>query len=571
MAGQHIATIDCFSPQALMSNLVTYWHTLRHLKPIQLYGRICFRLLRPHINLGPAPPLRLLENHEWWEKPARRRMSLIGPACFRFLNKTHEVTTRGWDDPSLEKLWRYNLHYFDDLNAKHAERRIGWHQSLLLRWVQENPPAVGTGWEPYPISLRIVNWIKWALGGNRLSPECIQSLAVQTRWLARRVEFHLLGNHLFANAKALVFSGLFFNGSEARNWLEKGLNILQQEVKEQILSDGGHFERSTLYHSLALEDMLDLCNLTSTFANALPSHWQPVISGWKRQVSLMSRWLAAMCHPDGEISFFNDAAIDIAPTPFELKQYAARLGFKEQSTSIQSLTLLADSGYVRIEQSDAILLLDVAPVGPDYLPAHAHADTLSFELSLFGQRVFVNSGTSCYGNSNERQKQRGTAAHNTVTINGQNSTEVWSGFRVARRAHPIGLDVAHKNNTISAYCSHDGYRRLPGKNIHHRRWSIHAKSLTIEDEITGSFYDAVAYFHLHPEVKISTPKIHEGEIGLQLPQGKEIAFYVKGGRLSMHKTFWHPRFGVSEPNFCLSVNFQSTFVKTEIKWQGSNM
>ena len=520
--------------------------------------------------MRPAPPLRLLKDCEW-KTPACRNASLVAPTYFRFLSEIHKLTDRGWDDPSREKLWRYNLHYFDDLNAKHADMRSAWHRALLLRWIQENPAAVGTGWEPYPISLRIVNWIKWVLRGNSLPQECIQSLAVQTRWLAQRLEFHLLGNHLFANAKALVFSGLFFKGSEARNWLGKGLNILKQEVREQILPDGGHFERSTMYHSLALEDMLDLCNLTFTFADAVPSLWQPTIISWRRKTTLMNRWLSAMCHPDGEISFFNDAAVDIAPTPIELAQYAARLGFHDQPTPVQNPTILADSGYIRIDQKNIVLLLDVAPIGPNYLPAHAHADTLSFELSLFGQRFLVNSGTSCYGNSSERLRQRGTKAHNTVVINGIDSTEVWAGFRVARRAQPVDLEVVHKNGIIMVCCSHDGYRRLPGRNIHHRKWLVHPSSLTIEDEITGSFHDAVAYFYLHPEVKICSKKIEAGELALQLPNGEKIDFSVKGGLLSINTTSWHPRFGVSEPNRCLSLKFCSTFMKTEIKWHGSSL
>ena len=82
------------------------------------------------------------------------------------------------------------------------------------------------------------------------------------------------------------------------------------------------------------------------------------------------------------------------------------------------------------------LLLDVASIGPDYLPGHGHADTLSFEMSLFGKRTLVNRGISQYG-IEVRQVERGTAAHNTVVINNENSSEVWSGFRVARRARPL--------------------------------------------------------------------------------------------------------------------------------------
>jgi uncharacterized heparinase superfamily protein len=73
------------------------------------------------------------------------------------------------------------------------------------------------------------------------------------------------------------------------------------------------------------------------------------------------------------------------------------LGIEAARSPSPQRRLLAESGYLRAEAAGAVLILDVAPVGPDYLPGHAHADTLSFELSLFGQRVFCNGGTSRYG------------------------------------------------------------------------------------------------------------------------------------------------------------------------------
>ena len=182
---------------------------------------------------------------------------MTGPRGFVFLNQPGQLDEIGWDGPQREKLWRYNQHYFDDLNAIDAPTRRAWHTALVEDWVADNPPGHGIGWEPYPLSLRVVNWIKWSLAGTTLSPAALQSLAVQVRWLTDRLEIHLLGNHLFANAKALVFAGLFFQGKEADTWLKKGLRILERQVPEQILPDGGHFERSTMYHALALEDILD--------------------------------------------------------------------------------------------------------------------------------------------------------------------------------------------------------------------------------------------------------------------------------------------------------------------------
>jgi len=542
-----------------MAGVALYWNTIRYLKPIQLFGRVWFRLSRPRVDLRPAPARRHAAAGAW-VPGAERPASMHGPGRFEFLNDARELAEHGWDDPRLGRLWRYHLHYFDDLNANEAASRGAWHHELLTRWVRENPPPRGTGWEPYPTSLRIVNWIKWSFRGNALPPECVGSLAVQVRWLSRRVETHLLGNHLFVNAKALVFAGLYFDGPEAAGWLERGLRILAAQLPEQILPDGGQFERSTMYHALALEDMLDLCNLAATYRLTIASRWRALTGP-------MRAWLITMCHPDGQISQFNDAALDIAPAPQGLEEYARRLGLASVAAP-QPVTQLGDSGYVRVERAPAVMLLDVAPVGADHVFAHAHADTLSFELSLFGRRVLVNSGTSCYGCGAERLRQRGTAAHNTVVVDGADSSEVWSDFRVGRRARPIGLEVA-RDGVIVVRCAHDGYERLPGKPRHTRRWSIGADALVVNDTISGAFRSAQARFHLHPSVVVHEGGEPERTMHLELPNGERVRFSVTGGRLRQERTTWHPRFGVSQPNVCLAVDFSGPDLSTELRWSGT--
>lgn len=467
--------------------LQRYWHTLRYLRPVQVYGRIWFRLSRRRPDLRAAPPSR--PHTQAWNAPGLRPRSMIGPAQFRFLRQTHPVDgPRDWNLSQRDKLWLYNLHYFDDLNAVDADARTGWHRALITRWIDENPPGRGNGWEPYPTSLRMVNWVKWALrqdappgegdparvrqpsedtpaalnraDGPTLSPlesaGFQHSLAVQARWLRRRLEHHLLGNHLFANAKALVFAGAFFRGEEAAGWLGLGQRLLVRELREQILADGGHFERSPMYHAILLEDVLDLLHLAECYPGALDAK---LVSLCRDRARAMLAWLAAMTHPDGDIGFFNDAAFGIAPRCDELARFAATLKVPASGSPMAGsaaapengpaadgsrpllLTHLRESGYVRVEAGPAVTLLDVAPIGPDYLPGHAHADTLSFELSLFGQRVIVNGGTSRYGTGPERSAERGTAAHSTVEIDGQDSSEVWGGFRVARRARPFDVRV----------------------------------------------------------------------------------------------------------------------------------
>lgn len=519
-----------------LARLARYGETVRHLRPEQIYRRIWFRLSRPVPDLRPAPACR--ERTGPWQPPACRRPSLTGDGAFLFLGEPGALDRDGWDDPDRDKLWRYNLHYFEDLNAVDAATRTGWHHILITRWISENPPGKGTGWEPYPASLRIVNWIKWLLAGNAAPAGMLDSLAVQTRWLSGRLEYHLLGNHLFANAKALVFAGLWFDGQEADSWLERGLAILSREFDEQILPDGGQFELSPMYHALALEDVLDLANIAAAFSGALdPAQ----ANRWRARAPAMAGWLHAMSHPDGKISFFNDAAFGIAPDNGEFAAYAQRLGLQGPAAA-PGPVWLRESGYVRLETPDAVLIADMARIGPDYLPGHAHADTLSCELSLFGTRVIVNSGTSLYGTGPERHRQRGTPAHSTVNIAGENSSDVWSGFRVGRRARIVEADAALAGECQSAQAAHDGYRYRPGKPLHRRRWTLGATTLTIEDTLTapaGNPADAV--YHFHPDVSVEQESETRGR--LVLPGGKQVRWQAAGGPVRIEPSSWHPEFG----------------------------
>ena len=538
------------------SRISLYWHTLRHLRPVQLFGRLWFRCYRPRPDLSPAPQLRARTGG--WQPPIAREPSLLAADTFHFLSVSGRLSELGWDNPQADKLWRYNQHYFDDLNARNARERSAWHQALLADWQRTNPPGQGSGWEPYPLSLRIVNWVKYALGGHALPADCIHSLAIQARWLAKRLEWHLLGNHLLSNAKALVFVGCFFSGKEAEAWLARGLRILEAQLAEQILPDGGHFELSPMYHALVLEDVLDLINVLRCHGMDA----QVARLDLEVRARAMLAWLHAMSHPDGNIAFFNDAATGIAALPAELDDYADRLGVRVP-TAVERQHLQS-SGYLRLADDQAVLLLDVAPVGPDYQPGHAHADTLGFELSLFGQRVLVNSGTSCYGIGVERHRQRGTAAHNCLVVANTNSSEVWHGFRVARRAHPRDLDVDLERGHVA--CSHDGYLNVlsPGT-VHRRQWTLGKHSLVISDTLTPNAHPAKAFFHLHPGVEVEeTADVRQ--LLLRIPTGQTVRFHAQQGELSRDAGTWHPRFGHSEGNCCLVVACNEGCASVLLDW-----
>ncbi|MES2353821.1 MAG: alginate lyase family protein [Pseudomonadota bacterium] len=505
-----------------------YCHTLRHLKPIQFYGRVWFRLYRPKPDDRPAPSLRKCIGD--WQVPPAHAASMLTPSRFCFLNLEQELREPSdWNHPEWEKLWLYNLHYFDDL------MRVDWrdwhepHVALIQRWIGENSPGIGNGWEPYPLSLRIVNWIKWMIAGAIPPPSIFDSLAMQIRYLRRRLEMHLLGNHLFSNAKALVFAGVFFVGEEADAWLRKGIALLRKEIKEQILVDGAHFELSPMYHSIILEDVLDLINLGRTYPSIIPDDFLDDLRIAERR---MRQWLTHLTHPDGDIAFFNDATFGIAASPAALDVYAMRLGGEIISASPEGLTLLPQSGYVRLQRENVTLLFDTARVGPDHLPGHAHADTLSFELSWGDQRVLCNSGTSCYGTGIQRHWERSTAAHNTVVIAATDSSEIWAGFRVARRAYPMDLASGERNGILFVSAAHDGYRRLPGQPIHWREVRVGNGVVTWTDRISSEQgHSIVGYLPLHPDIILEASQ--PSRWLLSLPNGERLELRRENG-LPLH-------------------------------------
>jgi hypothetical protein len=194
---------------------------------------------------------------QWLGKSSQTK----GGFTFLKLERDFPAGSIDWRSPEMPRLWRYNLHYFDYLLG--GGRSIEDRCRLIDDWIANNSVGAEDAWEPFPVSLRIVNWIKFFLGEGRAhaKAEGLKSLYRQALWLERNIEHHLLANHLFKNAKALLFAGLFFKGQDSDRWRSKGLELLKREIGEQVLRDGGHFERSPMYHSMILEDCLDLLNI----------------------------------------------------------------------------------------------------------------------------------------------------------------------------------------------------------------------------------------------------------------------------------------------------------------------
>lgn len=552
--------------QIYRKKLSQYFHTIRYLQFRQIYYRLHYACRTPRIK-----QIAKLNHRPWskpWSAPQVLANCLSKSGIFSCLGETGQLADPSiWNSPHHTKLWLYNLHYFDALTAISSDANVPLFSDYIDTWITNNPPILGNGWEPYPISLRIVNWVKWISSkASHPKENWLISLSVQAEVLMQTIEYELQGNHVLANGKALVFIGSYFSGKPADLWLNKGLQILDKQIKEQFLADGGHFELSPMYHASLLWDLCDLVNLAKTTEIPVLTVRQ---AKWLTVIEQGLSWLSTMVHPDGNISFFNDAALKIAPTLVDLKRYASQLSIPlpEELNTDFAIQYLKNSGYCAVNlphQSKAIL--DVAKLGPDYQPGHAHADTLSFELSLYGQRFIVNSGISSYWDGPLRQFQRSTAAHNTVCIDGMDSSEVWSRFRVARRAYPRDLSINSNPNHLDICCAHDGYLRLPGRHLHYREWQFSKNSLMIQDVITGTDADAEAHFYFHPDVEIIQEEKNQGIICSLAGGQKAKIEFSPSCKISIEPSFWYPVFGESIKNNCLIVRFKKNTLNTQLTW-----
>jgi uncharacterized heparinase superfamily protein len=479
-------------------------------------------------------------------------------ACF--LNHTKKLDfPSDWNNEFPSKLWVYNLHYFEELLSNNAEEKHNLHLQLLNSWVDQNPVGYSNAWEPYPTSLRIVNILKAWLGGLELDEKLFNSVFAQASFLSNDLEKHLLGNHYFVNLKALLFAGVVFENTYWLRIAEKGLLT---EIPEQILEDGANFELSPMYHSLILVDMLDIFNLSRCYPSKLSIK---LTSLSEEYIPKMLTFMEAMAHPDGGVSFFNDSAEGIAPTKTKIESYAKKLGFAISPLNLSEFKIIdnVNSGYICATAAGNKLIFDASPVGPDYIPGHAHADTLSFELSIDTQRVFVNSGTSEYGLSLLRLNQRKTSSHNTVEIDGKDSSQVWSGFRVANRAKIVSkyAELNHDHNIV-LQAAHNGYKSLLGGCIHSRKLTFSKDSLVVSDSIQGVFRYAKSRFHFHPDLIVSL------ENNLLKVKGENFILHsdITGNVASLTTSSWHPEFGVEIPNKILELQFEQPQLDIVFTW-----
>lgn len=415
-------------------------------------------------------------------------------------------------------------------------------------------PAIG--WEPYPLSLRLTNWCSFLFGEHRGDMESDASFQ-ETVWasiyqqatvLERCLETHLLGNHLLENAVALSVAGSCFSGEASSRWLRRGIEILRKQLPEQMLDDGGHFERSPMYHSRVVWCLLTLLNTGEKTLTTL------VRAPLERGV----RALCAMCHPDGQIALLNDSAIGVYAAPKQLLQLGAKALDMCVRPTMGSFALSSTGYYGSRTDNNHYLICDFAPIGPDYLPGHAHGDIFSFELSYHGQRVVVDSGVFDYEVSNTRAYCRSTRAHNTVAVGDQDQCEFWEAFRVARRGRPHDVSWVPFDGGFRLQGWHDGYTRLHGKPKHTRQLTWHDMGiLLIRDQLASKRpVEGVSRIHLHPDCTVLRRDANSIEVNS--PAGPVSIQFDGPGTLRLGDAQYCPEFGLRFANNVLEWSVRSS-------------
>lgn len=425
------------------------------------------------------------------------------------------------------------------------ERQNSWSEAGVFRDV----------WHPYSASHRLINLLAGlalfrAAGGQPAPADEARVLDHVRRcaaFLLHNLERDLQYNHLLKNIVALAtFAASLARPSPRFAFLARAM---QRSIDQQVLADGGHAERSPMYHALCLVD------LTLLRDSGLFPDQQDFLDA---QIAAMRRALGALSHPDGDIALFNDAWLGEAPRAVDLAPPAP-----------DGTCSLPEMGYVRLGGGGDAVLFDCGPCGPDANPGHAHADFLSVELSIAGSRFLVDTGVPTYSAGALRDACRSAARHNGPHLAGAEPIEFWHSFRVGRRGRAARLEAPGLAGIAPLWCAgwQDGYRR---QGVTPARWvGLWPQSgLLLVDVWQGAAPG-------RPALRFTVPGSWRSEAGHAFAQaGRQVAFELVAGKgATVEPTCWWPRFGEEEPAHAVAVEPEAiaggAFAATLWRWGAS--
>jgi len=462
-----------------------------------------------------------------------------------------------WHPPTpspVEGSWLNRLHYMEYLEALPTPLV----EKVILDWIESNAfdgtSALRIAWHPFATSIRVVVWMQQiASRREQLSPGLLDraaaSLSAQLRFIERRYESDLRGNHLIKNIKALLWGAAFFEGAEGERWRQLGRRLLAAEIVEQILADGAHYERSPTYHCQVMADLLECHALL------------PVGRERSALAALLARMgtaAALFTHPDGDVAQFNDSPLRNAYTTVQCLDALA--GIAPVSIPADGPFALPDAGFFGLRHRDDYLIIDCGPIAPADLIGHGHGDILSFEWSLGGHRIFVDQGAYQYAGGRRRDISRSTLSHNTVSIDDEEQCDFYSAHRCGRRAQAALLEWETRADGFVLVGSHDGFAHLPGAPRHIRRFEAAPGRLVIEDRLLGGTRGhARAAYLCHPDCTV-TVNGHEATI---VRAGATVNLLAPSP-IRLEDAEWYPDLYVAHPTkrICFDLPWLGSGAKT---------
>lgn len=475
-------------------SLARRWAFARHIPPRQIAARLWLEAKRriaqrtrpalappAGLRVADAPPLPVFApRQDLIERTAKGWR-------FTFLNRTIEMGGLvDWSAPGLgleHQLWRMNLHYMEYLEALGPDDGL----ALIGQWIAENPPyapgAWHDAWNSYAVSLRVVVWMQWLAKHGLREGAVVDSLAGQMLFLERNLELDIGGNHLIKNIKALLWASAFFGGDTAARWRRKGLALLKRQLPRQILRDGLHYELSPSYHAQVFADLLETRHALGDI-------------GIDDTLVRMARTTALLAHPDGGPAQFNDAGLTMAYAPAECLAIYSAITLQPVEETRGAFS--AGINYFGFHSPTVTLIADMSRIGPDDLPAHAHGDVGSFELSVGGARMIVDQGVFEYIAGPRRQASRAAASHNTLAVQGGDQADFFGSFRCGRRPQVWIASYDQRADGFVLEGFHDGYLLHPGNPTATRRFEVSEAIIRIIDRLSAPVPASVGML-LHPQ------------------------------------------------------------------------
>jgi uncharacterized heparinase superfamily protein len=516
---------------------------LRHVPPGQILARAGLQMQR-RIEQRWPPELRARDPIEVSTAPPRPifaprtgRVDLdSSSATFRFVGIEESfrrpIDWRPRKHQHGTRLWLLNLHYMEYLEELDTPSFL----ALIEEWIALNPPFAPEfwkdNWNSFALSIRVVVWMQQlaARGLTGDAPASIlSSLHAQLSFLERHIEADIGGNHIVKNIKALLWGGRFFEGSAAGRWFAAGRTFLERELKAQILADGVHYELTPAYHRQVFADLLEI-------RSVLPegSLRDRVDSVLRRMADALVRFV----HPDGDLAQFGDTALHSDHPPRELLRALSEFsGWTSPAAGPWNLPV---SGFAGYSSDEHYFIARGGPIAADELPAHAHGDAGSFEWSVGGVRMIVDTGVFEYNEGPRRAWSRSTEAHNTVSVGGLDQAEFWGAFRMGRRPR-VERSVSIEGSSLTLTISHDGYTAMAGNPRHRRTFHFSPSQLEVSDEVTGGGnHEVVAHLTVHPEVVVDA----HGH-GWTLVRGHNRLLLETKAEVSVREVDYFPEFGVS--------------------------